>query len=988
MKLFRLNNSPGRSILALFITFVMSCGINTSSFSQCPVNIDFEQGNFNGWTCYTGNVQYINNQNKITLFPVPGPVAGRHEMLSAIPGNGVDPYGLFPQNCPNGSSHSIKLGNNSGGAQAEGVSYTFTIPPGQDQFSLIYHYAVIFQDPGHLPGQQPRMEIEIMNLTDNVTLGCSSFAFIASSGLPGFFLSPNPGGPTAVWCKNWSANSINLNGNAGKTIRLFFKTADCTFSAHFGYAYLDVNTECSSLFTGATFCPDDTAINVIAPYGYLGYKWFNQNFTQILGTQQVLHLSPPPPSGSTVKVELTPYAGYGCLDTLTANLLDTLTVHAFAGNDTSICASGPVQLGTFPEMNRVYSWNPTTGLNNPNISNPVATVGVSTRYILSVRHDGGGCLTNDTVNINVTNYDTTLLLAGPVSHCSVTGQSVILTVNPADSIQWYLNGVPIPGANQIHYTVTQSGDYSATLISFLGCSFSTRVQHIDIYQSPVAGFTVNNPRQCFTGNQFSFTNNTPPVNNPSYLWSFGDGTTDTTISPSHIYLLPGTYTVKLKVKGDGGCLDSLSVNVKVDPSPIAGFTVNTSTQCFKNNLFVFTDTSSIVFGNLMYSWDFSDGSALVTTRNVSHHFLLPGTFTVKLTVTATGTICSDSKSFDVQVNPSPIAGFSVNALNQCFPGHQFIFTNSSIIASGTMLYTWNLGDGTIQTSTDVTYSYAKPNGYAVNLQVGTVNGCFDSYGTNINVYPMPTADFTVTPVCTDLPVPLKNNTFNNTSFPVNYLWDFGNGHTSSLRNPVYGYSLPGTYTIKLSVNTTQCPQPLSIKQQTVVVDLPLPGISYPLKDAVMNFPEPLKARQFGSNIAWFPGTNLDNRNSYTPYFRGLNPQLYTIQIRTSSGCLTVDTQMVKVHKKIEIYVPTAFTPGNNGLNNYLRPLLMGFEKVNFFRIYDRWGKLIFEMKSDRPGWDGKIKNIPQEIQTVVWMIEAVDLDGVIHHRQGTTVLMR
>ena len=58
---------------------------------------------------------------------------------------------------------------------------------------------------------------------------------------------------------------------AGKTIRLFFKTADCTFRRHFGYAYIDVNTECSSEFTGATYCPDDTAVTVTAPYGYQNY---------------------------------------------------------------------------------------------------------------------------------------------------------------------------------------------------------------------------------------------------------------------------------------------------------------------------------------------------------------------------------------------------------------------------------------------------------------------------------------------------------------------------------------------------------------------------------------------------------------------------------------------------------------------------------------------------------------------------------------------
>ena len=72
---------------------------------------------------------------------------------------------------------------------------------------------------------------------------------------------------------------------------------------------------------------------------------------------------------------------------------------------------------------------------------------------------------------------------------------------------------------------------------------------------------------------------------------------------------------------------------------------------------------------------------------------------------------------------------------------------------------------------------------------------------------------------------------------------------------------------------------------------------------------------------------------------------------------------------------------------FMGSLLMGFDHVNYFRVYNRWGKLLFEMKNDRPGWDGKINNVLQEMQAVVWMIEAVDVDGITHHDQGTTILM-
>ena len=136
--------------------------------AQCPQNLDFENGTFAGWTCWIGNVQLVGGKNTVNLVPSGGPVMGRHEMLSAYPGNGLDQFGQFPQNCPNGSRHSIKLGNNLGGSQAEGVSYTFTIPLNQNRFSLIYYYAVVFQDPGHASYQQPQLQIEIKNISDKI----------------------------------------------------------------------------------------------------------------------------------------------------------------------------------------------------------------------------------------------------------------------------------------------------------------------------------------------------------------------------------------------------------------------------------------------------------------------------------------------------------------------------------------------------------------------------------------------------------------------------------------------------------------------------------------------------------------------------------------------------------------------------------------------------------------------------------------------------
>src|SRR5205809_1099915 len=153
-----------------FIPYSLKQGLNILFFcschqwltaQNCPPNIDFETGTFNGWTCYLGTTAAVNGENIINI-SASSPTPNRQTMYSYAANAGeLDEYGGFPVVCPNGSGYSIRLGNNLPGTQAEGVSYQFTISANQNVYSLIYHYAVVFQDPNHRPEEHPRMEIEV-----------------------------------------------------------------------------------------------------------------------------------------------------------------------------------------------------------------------------------------------------------------------------------------------------------------------------------------------------------------------------------------------------------------------------------------------------------------------------------------------------------------------------------------------------------------------------------------------------------------------------------------------------------------------------------------------------------------------------------------------------------------------------------------------------------------------------------------------------------
>lgn len=641
-----------RICLPLRTIAIFLCVYTNHTFSQsCPANLDFETGTFNGWKCYIGGTAAVNGQNVLTLYET-GPITGRHTMFTVSYPGETDPYGDFPVNCPNGSGHSIRLGNDQPGTEAEGVSYEFTIPANRNEYTLIYNYAVVFEDPSHEHFQQPRMEIEITNVSDGDIIDCSSFAFIpVGSGLPGFFQSPVVISNAPIWCKDWTAVSVNLDRLAGKKIRLFFKTADCTFRRHFGYAYIDVNSECSGEFTGAAYCPDDTAIVVNAPFGYESYRWFNNTFTQVLGNQQTIRFAPPPPAGTQIAVELTPYDGYGCLDTLYANLIDTLTTVANAGKDTVSCNNTAVQIGAKPRPGLVYRWSPTTGLSDPNISNPFANPPITTNYTLTVSSIGGGCVNTDEVVVKKSSVDSILHIDGKLLFCEGFGDSCVLKVSPQNNIQWYINNGTIPGATQPSYKVLKSGFYHALITNSDGCKLTTT------------------PKEVF-------------------------------------------------------------------------------------------------------------------------------------------------------------------------------------------------------------------------------------------------------------------------------------------------------------------------------IDKAKTGVIYPLQYAVTGLPLQLNARPFGISANWSPAVKLDDATSYTPLFTSTSDQAYTIEIKTSTGCITIDQQLVKIIPSVEIFVPSAFTPNNDGLNDFLKPALRGIKDLRYFRVFNRWGQLLYESRKEDPGWNGTINGIQQASQVFVWMAEGVGVDGKVHFRKGTTTLLR
>jgi len=294
--------------IKLLITFLF---ISIQTFAQTP-NIGFEDGTFHNWKCFVGKIDSSGSISVEESIPVPN----RHTIIDKNTFPALDPYGGFPVLCPNGSKYCVRLGNNIGGAQAERLSYTLVVPD-QKSYSIVFNYAVVLENPGHEPYQQPRFTAVVYDVTDDEFISCPAFDFTSSSSLPGFKLSAVEGYKgDAIFYKDWSTATIDLSHYAGKTISILFTTNDCTFKEHFGYAYIDVNEDGEAAITGNTYCAGQPSATLYAPNGFKSYEWYNADMTQKIGDGQSLKLSPPPADNTTYAVKVFPYPELGCVDVL------------------------------------------------------------------------------------------------------------------------------------------------------------------------------------------------------------------------------------------------------------------------------------------------------------------------------------------------------------------------------------------------------------------------------------------------------------------------------------------------------------------------------------------------------------------------------------------------------------------------------------------------------------------------------------------------
>ncbi|HPZ35715.1 MAG TPA: hypothetical protein PL038_00715, partial [Bacteroidales bacterium] len=353
-------------------------------------NLDFEEGNFTGWTCQTG----INYGYPAGSWTGSLPVANRH----TIETGGTDPYGGFPKVAPGGGTYSVRLGNNGTGRQAERIIFSFIVGPTDTNF--IYKYAVVFEDPNHPVDEQPYFELKILNSLNQV-IACGQQHYTAASNIPGFIYAGND-----VWYKPWTTVGIRLADYVGQPVTVIVTNADCSRSGHFGYGYVDFICPQNMVAQAINFCEYDSSAILTVPNISPGatYLWSTGE------TTPTITINPQNFNDSTIQCYVTPPdvpTGCGFWYTFPINV-NPLPIINVTSNPSTICY-GESSLLSVNGAN-TYVWSHSLG------SGITKTVTPTTSTTYSV--------TGTDIN-NCSNTATITVTVNPIPDISITADQTL-----------------------------------------------------------------------------------------------------------------------------------------------------------------------------------------------------------------------------------------------------------------------------------------------------------------------------------------------------------------------------------------------------------------------------------------------------------------------------------------------------------------------------------------------------------------------------------
>ena len=399
--------------------------------------------------------------------------------------------------------------------------------------------------------------------------------------------------------------------------------------------------------------------------------------------------------------------------------------------------------------------------------------------------------------------------------------------------------------NPVH-TFSSAGNYTVLLVvtNSKGCTKSfTRSNYILINDGVQAVFTNSAPVGCSAPQTINFQNQSVGLGNLSYQWAFGDGGTSNLANPQHTYTAAGNYTVQLIVTNSTGCTNTVTHSNSIVIGSVSADFSYPANICLGNS-FVFSNISSPT--PLSVSWNFGDGTTS-TVLNPVKHYTAAGTYTVTLSSNFGG--CQASKTKTITVLTKPSAAFTATSTTSCSAPLTVNFTNTS---SGSVSSEWLFGDGATSNLTNPNHTYTALGNFTVTLISTNANGCSDTLvKTDYVKMQLPVATINNLPQqgCAPLSVTFSSSVTGADSVAT-YLWNFGNGVTSTQANPTYTFTT-GNYDIQLIITTANgCIDTVVVHEGVKAAIKPTANFSATPRDICARMPVQFTDSTTGTVTTW------------------------------------------------------------------------------------------------------------------------------------------
>lgn len=480
------------------------------------------------------------------------------------------------------------------------------------------------------------------------------------------------------------------------------------------------------------------------------------------------------------------------------------------------------------------------------------------------------------------------------------------------------------------------------------------------------------------------------------FWDFGDGTTSTLDSAQHIYNIPGNYRLRMLVYGfSGDCIDSIIKPVFV-AGPYGQAFIDDSAGCSPLGV----RFSANAVNAVSYRWIFGDGSQSQDSPDdaATHTYTQKGRFqpTLLLTDDRGCTVPILAKNSVTVDSIGTKATFSWPEI--CDSNYVQFGTEGTIfsvdVLHETATYHWDFGypgSGDVSTEVHPVFRYPQAGDYQAWVRINTAYGCTATDSVDVHIPDSLSMQLQVTGdtgVCRGTPVQLS------VSGGETYTWSPGLGLSDpSSDRPVATPDSSTTYQV-IGNSKGNCQSDTAM----VHVDIyPIPEVNAG-EDQTAPTGSVIDLQASGSadivNWDWTPPDYLSCTHCANPSSTPRQPITYTVTGTNGYGCSDSDqVKVILVCNEGAVYIPNTFTPNSDGQNDYFYPRGRGVQQVVYFRIYNRWGQLIYErnnfqLNDKAGGWDGTFKGRKLLPDVFMYSVSMICDNNEVFQVKGNITLLR